>query len=321
MFDIDYLNQLIAIGVEENVELEYKAAAALLRDDKKITEATKDVSAFANSNGGILIYGIKENQTKKHLPGNIDPIDRKTITKEWLESILNARIRPRIHGIKIHVVTIEDDQVVYVLEIPKAETAHQADDRRYYRRHNFSVDAMYDSEIRDVMNRQNAPQIKIHFDVTKKPNILIAPRGNPMLHQQTPYLYFLNVHIENIGKMFATHINVSLTLPERIIHFMCDEREDTMKQISLDNKVRDEIDVHEENRPRYLGIGEFGKPKQYGPARPEPLLPGMNRTLKSFEIYVDHIFEGDELHWTIYADSAEPQTGRLTFDKIEVFNA
>ena len=72
MFDIDYLNQLIAIGIEENAELEYKAAAALLRDDKKITEATKDVSAFANSNGGILIYGIKKNQTNKHLPGNID---------------------------------------------------------------------------------------------------------------------------------------------------------------------------------------------------------------------------------------------------------
>src|ERR1700744_966733 len=129
MFDIDYLRRLIANGVEESAELEYKAAAALLREDKKITEATKDVSAFANSNGGILIYGIREDQSNKHLPGNIDPVDRKTITKEWLEQILNARVRPRIHGLKIHVATIADDQVVYILEIPKGETAHQADDR------------------------------------------------------------------------------------------------------------------------------------------------------------------------------------------------
>src|ERR1700748_40725 len=123
MFDIDYLRELIANGVEENTELEYKAAAALQREDKKITEATKDVSAFANSNGGILIYGIREDQSNKHLPGNIDPVDRKTITKEWLEQILNARIRPRIHGIKIHVITIEEDKAVYGLAIPKGENA------------------------------------------------------------------------------------------------------------------------------------------------------------------------------------------------------
>ena len=66
MYDIDYLDQLIANSVEENAELEYKAAAALQREDRKITEATKDVSPFANSNGGILIYGIKENQANKH---------------------------------------------------------------------------------------------------------------------------------------------------------------------------------------------------------------------------------------------------------------
>jgi predicted HTH transcriptional regulator len=84
MYDLNYLNQLIANKVEENSELEYKAATALQREDKKITEATKDVSAFANSNGGVLIYGISENQANKHLPGNIDLVDRKAITKEWL---------------------------------------------------------------------------------------------------------------------------------------------------------------------------------------------------------------------------------------------
>src|ERR1700761_4466874 len=237
VFDIDYLNQLIANGIEENSELEYKSAAALQRDDKKITEATKDVSAFANSNGGVLIYGISEDRTNRHLPGNIDPVDRKAITKEWLEQILNARIRPRIHGIKIHVVTIADDKVVYILVIPKGERAHQANDKLYYRRHNFSVESMFDSEIRDVMARQKAPQIKIYFDVGKKPNILIAPRGEQVLHHQRPILYFLNVHIENVGKLYATYINIVLTLPERIIEFMCDEGDNRTIQISLDNKV------------------------------------------------------------------------------------
>lgn len=317
MFDIDYLNQLIANGVEEDSELEYKAAAALQRDDKKITEATKDVSAFANSNGGVLIYGISEDRTNRHLPGNIDPVDRKVITKEWLEQILNARIRPRIHGIKIHVVTIEDDKVVYILEIPKGETAHQANDKLYYRRHNFSVESMFDSEIRDVMDRQKAPQIKIHIDVTKKPNILIAPNDRPMLHQQRPVLYFLNVHIENIGKIYATYINIVLTLPERIINMMCDDGEKTIIKIPLDNKVRDEIEPAEDSRPTFF-IGDMNKPKQYGPARNEPLLPGMQMTLKSFPLYIENIEDGDVLSWTLHADNAEPQIGTLEFDQIAI---
>ena len=318
MFDIDYLNQLIANGVEENSELEYKAADALQRDDKKITEATKDVSAFANSNGGVLIYGISEDRTNRHLPGNIDPVDRKAITKEWFEQILNARIRPRIHGIKIHVVTIEDDKVVYILEIPKGETAHQANDKLYYRRHNFSVESMFDSEIRDVMARQKAPQIKIHFDVTKKPNILIAPNDRPTLHQQRPMLFSLNVHIENVGKMYATYINIMLTLPERIIDLMSDEGENAIAKISLDNKVRDEIEIVDDNRPTFFGIGHMDKPKQYGPSRNEPLLPGMQMTVKSFPIYIENIVDGDVLSWTLHADNAEPQTGVLEFGQIAI---
>ncbi|GAB2978607.1 hypothetical protein GCM10027049_12660 [Mucilaginibacter puniceus] len=319
MFDTNYLQQLIANGIEENAELEYKAAAALQRDDKKMTEVTKDVSAFANANGGILIYGIRENQVNKHLPGNIDPIDRKAITKEWLEQILNSRIRPRILEIKIHVVTIEDDHVVYVLEIPKGETAHQANDLKYYRRHNFTVEAMYDSEIRDVMNRQKAPQIKIHFDVGRKPNILIAPNGRQVLHQQSPLLCYLNVHIQNVGKIYATYINIVLTLPERIVNFMCDEGENTLKKITLDNKVRDEIEVPDDNSPRFFTLN-MEKPKQYGPPRNEPLLPGMQMTLESFPIYIENIEKDDVISWTLNADNAEVQTGTLRFGQIKVFD-
>jgi predicted HTH transcriptional regulator len=69
MFDINYLNQLIAERIEEGPELEYKPSGALLREDKKVMEITKDVSSLANSNGGVLIYGIKENQMNKYLPG------------------------------------------------------------------------------------------------------------------------------------------------------------------------------------------------------------------------------------------------------------
>ena len=59
---------MIRDGIEESLTVEYKAAGAVSR--QKTDEITKDVSAFANSIGGRLIYGIREHQDaeRKHLP-------------------------------------------------------------------------------------------------------------------------------------------------------------------------------------------------------------------------------------------------------------
>ena len=117
--------------------------------------------------------------------------------------------------------------------------------------------------------------------------------------------------------MYATYIKVVLTLPERIINLMCDEGENTTIQIPLDNKVRDEIELPDHNSPTF-GIGNMDKPKQYGPPRNEPLLPGMKTTLKSFPIYVENIEDEDLINWTLYADNAEPQTGTVEIGQINI---
>ena len=54
------LQNFITSEIEESLTLEYKAAEALDRNETKKKEITKDVSAMANSAGGILIYGISE---------------------------------------------------------------------------------------------------------------------------------------------------------------------------------------------------------------------------------------------------------------------
>jgi len=317
MFDCNYLLQLIANRIEENPELEYKAAGALQRDDKKVMEITKDVSSFANSNGGVLIYGIAEDQNDKRFPSQIDPIDCKAITKEWLEQIMNSKIRPRIQGLKIHIVALPEDerQVVYILEIPKGDTAHQADDKKYYRRHNFMVEPLYDHEIRDIMNRQKAPVIKPLFLVAKKPNLTMP--NNDLLRYHQPYPYSLHVYVENVGKMYAKYVNIVLSLPERCVNDgAADEDDGSMTEITLNNKVRDLVEVPDHSR-RTFDMDELNKPKQYGPARYEPLLPGMHVKLDSFDLTQIAPQPGNELKWTIYADNAEPKTGSIEISKID----
>jgi hypothetical protein len=314
-FDLDYLNKLIAGGVEENPELEYKAAAALQRDDKVVMQITKDVSSMANSNGGILIYGIAEDQLNKHLPGMIDPVDRKIITKEWLEQILNFKIRPRIHGVQIHLIPItgNPDRVVYVLQIPKGETAHQAEDKRYYRRHNFMVEPLFDHEIRDIMGRQKNPLIVVDFEIRKEGNWRVDGTGKRVLDEKTPYSYHLDVYANNAGKIYAKYINVVLTLPEICIRGQPYDRDNQRtREMQLDNKVRDLVAP---DSARYFQ-GPIAKPPKFGPARHEPLLPGMRMLLKSIAINEYSTDIGNRISWTIYADNAEARTGMTEFRQI-----
>ena len=93
--------------IQESLTLEYKAAAALEKVEKKKAEITKDVSAMANSDGGTIIYGLSEGQN--HMPADIDPIDWSTISKEWLEQVIDG-IRPRIDRVIIHPVQLTDSQ-------------------------------------------------------------------------------------------------------------------------------------------------------------------------------------------------------------------
>ena len=139
-YSIIDIESLIDNEVEEDIHLDYKAAGALDKEDKKRTEITKDISAFANSDGGIIIYGVSE---EDHRPKEISPIDGRIYTKEWLENVIQ-QIQPRIEDIKIHPIRIDDiGRSIYVVKIPRSSNApHMARDKRYYKRFNFKSEPM-----------------------------------------------------------------------------------------------------------------------------------------------------------------------------------
>lgn len=150
-YSFDDIESLISNEVEENVHLDYKAAGALAKDDKKRTEITKDVSAFANSDGGIIVYGIAE---KDHRPKEISPVDGRAFTKEWLENVIQL-IQPKIEGLKIYPIRVDDlEKSIYIVQIPRSDNApHMANDRRYYKRINFQSVPMEDFEVKELYNR------------------------------------------------------------------------------------------------------------------------------------------------------------------------
>ena len=68
------LQGLIQSQTEESLILDYKASPSLDNTDERKNEISKDVSSFANSAGGTIVYGISENGwIPKALDGQIDP--------------------------------------------------------------------------------------------------------------------------------------------------------------------------------------------------------------------------------------------------------
>ena len=160
------LTELIRDDVQESLHLDYKRSNALARDNKRRDEISKDVAAFANSDGGRIIYGVIE---EKHHPKDIDDgVDATEFNREWLEQIISSNIQPKIDNLRIYPVGLPSkgpDRVSYVIDIPqsKSRAPHQSRDHKYYKRYNFESVPMEDYEIRDIMRRASTPDLWIRF--------------------------------------------------------------------------------------------------------------------------------------------------------------
>ena len=156
------LRELISSQAEESIHLDFKATGALDKTNEKRAEIAKDVSAFANSDGGIIVYGITE---ENHVASNFSFIDGNEYTKEWLERVINDGIQRRILGIQISPIRVNGDikQTVYVVKIPRSVDApHMCVKRHiYYRRYNFESVPMEDYEVKDLYNRSVTPNLEI----------------------------------------------------------------------------------------------------------------------------------------------------------------
>ncbi|MBD2361568.1 ATP-binding protein [Anabaena minutissima FACHB-250] len=159
---------LIQEGVQESLTLDYKRCASLdKRNPDRNKELSKDVSAFANSAGGVIIYGVIETN---HLPTKIDVgYDPAEITREWIEQVINSTIKRRIDGIRIKQIELKNNhpgRVIYVVSIPQSKRApHMANDHIFYKRYNYLSVAMEEYEVRDVASRDDAPELLIQFTI------------------------------------------------------------------------------------------------------------------------------------------------------------
>lgn len=299
------LREYIENQIPEGLKLDYKAAESLGKDNSKRTEITKDVSAFANSAGGILIYGIAEDRQAPHPrpPSGLDPVNQTQITPEWLDQVIH-NISPRVDGIIIQIVPLSSgpNHVAYVVEIPQGSTAHMAADHCYHKRFNFRSVPMEDHEVRDVMARGQSPHIELRFKVNS-----------------TVFWFFRLVRLRmeacNTGSMYAKYVKCRFYLPPALSRRRFTPLRDDMETVD----GTDYFVIEKDNQKRMTFHDEEGQ-NRFGTAWFDPILPTQSYTwwwtlsskLTSSEVQSDEI-----ILWEVSADHAPLQHGSIQLREIE----
>lgn len=149
------IKALIEDHEPESLRLDYKETLDISKDSGK-KELAKDVSSFANEQGGILIYGVPEVRDgelprPKPLAECGMEIDRGL--PESIERILISTVQPPLHALTIRVVDLPEIAPKQLLIIQHPESywkPHMIEGygvRRYYRRGNFQAVIMNEREV------------------------------------------------------------------------------------------------------------------------------------------------------------------------------
>lgn len=157
---LDRLQHLVQDQIPESAGLEYKAKIPDGTSDAK-REFLCDISAFSNTIGGTLIYGIDANKGvptgfSPHVDDDID----STILR--LESLLRDGLDPRIDGISIEPIKINNGYVLLV-HIPQSfSSPHRVSIRKhsgFYMRNSAGKYALDTFQIRNAMiNSEQLPE-------------------------------------------------------------------------------------------------------------------------------------------------------------------
>lgn len=207
---IENLISLIENKVAETTSLEYKALLKIEMPKEK-KEFLFDVSSFANTNGGLIIYGIPE---VEGIPASVSGIDLHDAGVDALikkiTSILDSGIVPKIQGYQIRMIEIEQNKQVVLIKIPRSLTSpHRViydKSNLFYGRKNSSKYPMNVYDLRVAFNQSSAFEEKVESYKLDRIAKIIADSGYAQLGDSPKLI----LHVIPLTAFEVSH-NVSVT--------------------------------------------------------------------------------------------------------------
>lgn len=223
--EIEDIQVLIEEQIQESLNLDYKRDFSRKKNGNIDTkELAKDVSSFANSRGGYLIYGVE--CTKGDSPKNICgiPYDPNKKFKENIEQRIRTSIQKKVRT-RIRVIPYQDNSclvVIYVLRSIDAPHRVEVDkDYKYYKRGEYESAPMEEYEIRHLYDINSTLKKKIdaelddkYADILEKSNVPLFSLGISTDFLEDELIEISNENterIEEIGKYIIQNTELTIT--------------------------------------------------------------------------------------------------------------
>lgn len=159
------LRKFISNKIPEGRDLDYKREPWPKDQNEEIA---KDISAFANSKGGIIIVGVEEDPLTKQ-PVCLTPFVVEHNCRERIDQVAHDFIEPPVDKLEIKQIASKKPSKSYlVIEIPESPKAPHMNkyDYVHYKRLNYTTSRMGAYEIREVL-------LKTIFNITSDPLIIL----------------------------------------------------------------------------------------------------------------------------------------------------
>lgn len=157
------VHALVTNGVAEGRQLEYKQLLPSGKDESK-RELLKDVSAFANTVGGDLLFGVVEARdpdgNPTGIPESVPGLDVNVDAEKLrLESIIRDGLQPRVPGIEIRGIDGFDKGSILLVRVPRSlASPHQVSFKNFSRFFGRTSAGTYQLDVQEIRSAFTASE-------------------------------------------------------------------------------------------------------------------------------------------------------------------
>lgn len=206
--DAAAFDEFIRQGQEEHLHLDFKTVSnANLNgaDDKK--NLAKAVSGFANSSGGLIVWGVdaRKNSLGIDCAKGLNEISPIQLFVSRLTTLTGQSVSPLVDGIIHKPIIFSADKGCAVTLVPESQSGpHMAKlgEDRYYKRSGDSFYRMEHFDLEDMFGRRQKPMLKIETDHRR------CPEEHPNEE--------LDFYLINTGRGIAKHAGIMATFDASI---------------------------------------------------------------------------------------------------------
>jgi len=166
------IDMFIASEQEENLHLDFKLinASEMTRDDRK--NFAKVLSGFANSDGGIVIWGIdaRQNSEGTDCACGRNEISPLSLFLSKLNEHTGQFVNPIVDGVIHKKIEVSNNSGFVVTLIPPSDSGPhmaKAGEDRYYKRSGDRFAKMEHFDIEDMFGRRSRPRLLLQYDITR----------------------------------------------------------------------------------------------------------------------------------------------------------